>query len=89
MLLVGIVKKNLSYYVINKSWIYHSFTSNKANNLVFIIFWEHKCSTNETHCHIWWQSKLYIFIKEPLSCSHEAYQDSSSFGARKDLRKLS
>ncbi len=39
----------------------------------------HWCFTNETHCHMWWQSKLYIFIKKlNLSCSHEAYQDSSS-----------
>jgi hypothetical protein len=32
--------------------------------VAFITFWEHWCFTNETHCHIWWESKLYIFIKE-------------------------
>ncbi len=64
VLLVGITRNKTFIAMFNKSWIYVSFTSNKASNVAFITFWEHWCLTIETHCHIWWQSKLYIFIKE-------------------------
>jgi hypothetical protein len=56
--------------------IYGSFTSNKASNVAFIIFWEHWCSTNETHCYIWWQSKLHIFIStKHIKIHHHLVQE--------------
>jgi hypothetical protein len=44
---------------------------------------------DKTHYHIWLQSKLYIFIKEPnISCSQETYKNSLSFGAKKNWKKV-
>ncbi len=41
VLLVGIARNNLYYYVIKKSWMYGNFINNKTSNVVFLIFWEH------------------------------------------------
>jgi hypothetical protein len=86
---IGWSSKKQLYIVMSLTKVEYmaTFQKNKASDMTFIIIWNYWSITNDTHCYIWQELKLYILIEERnLSCLHKTYWDSLSLNAKKKYR---